>query len=109
MGDARVSLKKLIKSVATPIENEERYTGETSLLNGANNFYKGGRSRFYQGRLWYNNRATPHPGQVSGTEDSLALGFIQNEEYIDPTRTQSSNLKKNAFDLYDSKSIQYLC
>jgi hypothetical protein len=39
MGDARVSLKKLIKSVATPIENEERYTGETSLLNGANKFY----------------------------------------------------------------------
>ena len=105
LADARVSLDELIKSVAAPIEREDRYIYRAF---PANNLNMGGNNGPKLARQWYNNRATPKPTQTMNRDLNSNLGFIQNEDqrasYI--RQGQLSLLKKISIDelgFYDCK------
>ena len=93
LDDARVSLDELIKSVATPIDNEDRYCHAPFPAKTLN---MGGNSGPKHVRQWYNNRATPKPSQIMNREINSNLGFIQNEDWnaSDTKQGQLSLLKK---------------
>lgn len=97
LDDARVSLDELIKSVATPIEYEDRYIQGTL---PANNLNIGGNNGPKHVKQWYNNRATPKPSQIMNREMESTLGFIQNEDCNAPDirQGQLSLLKKISID-----------